>query len=134
MALVWYSSWQMECCGDPFAVGDTVDWDLAPSTDLEWRSLDSALRSSSSPREERARAYRDAARSFGLVAVVAPGVSYGGRTVAARLPPSRRPSAPLRGACGGLDCGTRPGGWTARQRHGLRPRRRYAAAKASVVE
>lgn len=27
---VWVDSWQMKCCGDPFGVGDTVRWTLAP--------------------------------------------------------------------------------------------------------
>lgn len=26
MAVVWVDAWQMECCGDPFAVGDRVVW------------------------------------------------------------------------------------------------------------
>ena len=33
--VVWVSSWQMECCGDPFAVGDRVEW-TAEETDDEW--------------------------------------------------------------------------------------------------
>lgn len=36
MALVWMDSWQMECCGDPFAVGDSVNWNLTPQVDDEW--------------------------------------------------------------------------------------------------
>lgn len=24
---VYYESWQMQCCGEPFAIGDTVKWD-----------------------------------------------------------------------------------------------------------
>lgn len=36
MALVWYSSWQMECCGEPFRVGDTVDWSLVADPDVDW--------------------------------------------------------------------------------------------------
>lgn len=23
---VFYEDWQMDCCGDPFAIGDVVDW------------------------------------------------------------------------------------------------------------
>lgn len=36
MALVWYAAWQMECCGEPFAVGDVVDWTLGDVVDVEW--------------------------------------------------------------------------------------------------
>lgn len=25
---VYYEAWQMECCGTPFSVGDTVQWDV----------------------------------------------------------------------------------------------------------
>lgn len=32
---VWVDSWQYECCGDPFAVGDRVRWTLRPA-DLEF--------------------------------------------------------------------------------------------------
>ncbi|WP_436493576.1 DUF6578 domain-containing protein [Actinokineospora sp. HUAS TT18] len=28
---VFYEAWQMECCGDPFQVGDTVAWTLTPA-------------------------------------------------------------------------------------------------------
>lgn len=35
-AVVWVSSWQMECCGDPFAVGDNVTWHLDDEPDPEW--------------------------------------------------------------------------------------------------
>ncbi|GEL98993.1 DUF6578 domain-containing protein [Cellulomonas terrae] len=38
--LVWYSSWQLQCCGDVFGVGDWVAWDCR-ETDLDW--LESAL-------------------------------------------------------------------------------------------
>ncbi|MFF4544080.1 DUF6578 domain-containing protein [Streptomyces sp. NPDC001406] len=27
---VFYESWQMECCGTPFSVGEEVSWPLAP--------------------------------------------------------------------------------------------------------
>lgn len=32
---VWVDSWQFECCGDDFAVGDRVRWTLQPA-DLEF--------------------------------------------------------------------------------------------------
>ncbi len=36
MALVWMDDWQFECCGEPFAVGDRVEWLLLPIQDREW--------------------------------------------------------------------------------------------------
>lgn len=35
-AVVWYASWQMECCGDPFAVGDRVTWTVEETVDDDW--------------------------------------------------------------------------------------------------
>jgi len=32
---VWVDGWQMECCGDLFEVGSTVDWTVA-APDIEW--------------------------------------------------------------------------------------------------
>lgn len=32
---MWVDAWQMQCCGDPFAVGETVSWKLSPA-DHEW--------------------------------------------------------------------------------------------------
>lgn len=37
-AVVWYASWQMECCGDPFAVGDEVAWTVEEDVNDEWFS------------------------------------------------------------------------------------------------
>ena len=37
-AVVWYASWQMECCGDPFAVGDEVAWTADEDVNDEWFS------------------------------------------------------------------------------------------------
>jgi hypothetical protein len=28
--LVWVADWEMQCCGEPFAVGDHVTWRLSP--------------------------------------------------------------------------------------------------------
>lgn len=28
---VWVDAWQLQCCGEPFAVGSRVSWTLAPS-------------------------------------------------------------------------------------------------------
>jgi hypothetical protein len=36
LAVVWVSSWQMECCGEPFAVGDRVEWELDEQPDVDW--------------------------------------------------------------------------------------------------
>ena len=36
VALIWYSDWEMECCGEPFAVHDIVEWDLTPALDTDW--------------------------------------------------------------------------------------------------
>ena len=36
MALVWYSAWQMECCGEPFSVNDCVEWNLTEVPDVDW--------------------------------------------------------------------------------------------------
>lgn len=33
--LVWVDAWQMQCCGDPFEVGDEVAWRLEDA-DEEW--------------------------------------------------------------------------------------------------
>jgi hypothetical protein len=32
---VWVDDWQMQCCGEPFAVGSKVSWTLR-DTDAEW--------------------------------------------------------------------------------------------------
>lgn len=32
---MWLDAWEMDCCGDPFAVGDTVEWTVA-SPDPAW--------------------------------------------------------------------------------------------------
>jgi hypothetical protein len=26
---VWYSDWQLQCCGAPFAVGDVIEWGIS---------------------------------------------------------------------------------------------------------
>jgi hypothetical protein len=36
VALVWYSAWQMECCGEPFSVNDWVEWNLTEVEDVDW--------------------------------------------------------------------------------------------------
>ncbi|WP_158610889.1 DUF6578 domain-containing protein [Micromonospora endolithica] len=35
---VWVDDWQMQCCGEPFAVGDRVSWRLR-DLDPEWPGL-----------------------------------------------------------------------------------------------
>lgn len=37
-ALVWVDGWQLDCCGEPFAVGDTVAWRLRDDPDVAWLS------------------------------------------------------------------------------------------------
>lgn len=32
---VLYEGWQMQCCGDPFAVGDEVDWPVNNGADIK---------------------------------------------------------------------------------------------------
>lgn len=39
MLLVWVDAWQMQCCGDPFAVGSRVAWTLS-EPDREWLASD----------------------------------------------------------------------------------------------
>ena len=36
VAVVWYSAWQMECCGQPFSVDDRVQWNLTEEPDVDW--------------------------------------------------------------------------------------------------
>lgn len=33
---IWIAGWELQCCGDPFAVGDEVRWRLSPADDQEW--------------------------------------------------------------------------------------------------
>ena len=40
---VYYEKWQMECCGTPFAVGDTVDW-LVGTPPERWLGLPADMR------------------------------------------------------------------------------------------
>jgi hypothetical protein len=35
---VWMDGWQMECCGDPFAIGSIVRWTVFTPPDFEWLS------------------------------------------------------------------------------------------------
>lgn len=35
---IWVDDWQVECCGDPFAIGSTVSWTVLPITDPDWLS------------------------------------------------------------------------------------------------
>lgn len=36
MTRVWLSTWEWECCGDPFAVGDRIDFGIASREPDEW--------------------------------------------------------------------------------------------------
>lgn len=33
---VWITCWEMECCGEPFKVGDSVQWPAVPVERSEW--------------------------------------------------------------------------------------------------
>ena len=35
-ATVWVDAWQMQCCGEPFAIGDEVVWTLSADEDTGW--------------------------------------------------------------------------------------------------
>lgn len=37
--LVYISDWQIQCCGEEFAVGDEVAWPIAPVGVTDWESL-----------------------------------------------------------------------------------------------
>jgi hypothetical protein len=32
---IWMAGWQLQCCGEPFSVGETVEWTLAPVSDRD---------------------------------------------------------------------------------------------------
>jgi len=34
--LVWVDDWQQQCCGEPFAIGSTVDWMLSVDFSPDW--------------------------------------------------------------------------------------------------
>ena len=34
--LIWVDGWQMQCCGEAFAVGTAVEWRLNDAPDLDW--------------------------------------------------------------------------------------------------
>ena len=36
MRCVWMDDWQMQCCGEPFAVGSTVTWTVRTDIDRDW--------------------------------------------------------------------------------------------------
>lgn len=36
MINVWIAEWEMECCGEPFAIGDFVQWPAVPVDRSEW--------------------------------------------------------------------------------------------------
>jgi hypothetical protein len=36
--MVWVDDWQMQCCGEPFAVGQEVVWTLSAAVDAGWLS------------------------------------------------------------------------------------------------
>lgn len=34
--VVWIDDWQWQCCGEPFDVGDEVDWTMSDQPDRAW--------------------------------------------------------------------------------------------------
>jgi hypothetical protein len=36
MMRVWIEDWEWQCCGEPFAVGDEIEWGLLPETDRSY--------------------------------------------------------------------------------------------------
>ena len=52
---MWIDDWQMQCCGDPFAVGSTMTWSTVPVTDTTGFAvfLDPAVAASITDHEER---------------------------------------------------------------------------------
>jgi hypothetical protein len=37
--LVWIDDWEMQCCGEPFSVGDSVNWPASPLSDSTWYAV-----------------------------------------------------------------------------------------------
>lgn len=33
---IWYDDWQMQCCGEPFGVGDSITLSVDPERDFSW--------------------------------------------------------------------------------------------------
>jgi hypothetical protein len=52
---VWIDDWQMQCCGDPFAIDSTVSWSTFRVTDTAWfgEFLDAEVAASITDYEER---------------------------------------------------------------------------------
>ena len=40
---VWMDDWQLQCCGDPFAIGSEVSWTVEPTTGDGWHQYLAAL-------------------------------------------------------------------------------------------
>ena len=38
-AIVEYAQWEMECCGDPFEIGNIVEWQIEKAGDLQIKNL-----------------------------------------------------------------------------------------------
>ncbi len=36
--VVWIADWELQCCGEPFAVGDVVSWRIRAEPSLHWPS------------------------------------------------------------------------------------------------
>lgn len=37
--VVYVEAWQLQCCGEPFKVGDTVEWNCSDSVDREFLAM-----------------------------------------------------------------------------------------------
>lgn len=69
MRHVWVDDWQMQCCGDAFSVGSTVEWSAYPVTDRDWYSgfLDAELVATITDHEEHHSDVSQLARLRGVV-------------------------------------------------------------------
>lgn len=36
MVKIYYESWQYQCCGDAFKIGDIIKWDVAKFNEKDW--------------------------------------------------------------------------------------------------
>ncbi|MFG1925415.1 DUF6578 domain-containing protein [Cryptosporangium sp. NPDC048952] len=69
---VWVDNWQMQCCGDPFAVGHEVSWTLQDADD-EWLANilgDDAARGVTKAEEHHGGVPDDAPATTGRVAAI----------------------------------------------------------------
>ena len=84
--VVWVHAWQMQCCGDPFSVGDEVTWTLSDQPDRE--RLAGALGTSVAGSVTHAEDHHDLWPQ-GQVAVVGAGRVVSIRSAFCRYAPAR---------------------------------------------